>query len=83
MARSKDGRVEVERYTVYPGMTGVNIVGRQGNLSGKIARNREQIDAIRKAGGGEVIIHGRDGRIRHADTTVRGRDPQPPTDTPH
>lgn len=29
-------------------------------------------------GGGEVIIYGRDGRIRDKDTVALGRDPNPP-----
>ena len=34
-------------------------------------------EIVRKSGGGEVVIHGRDGRIRDSDTI--GRDPGPPT----
>ncbi len=33
------------------------------------------------AGGGEVVIHGRDGRIRDSDTVAPGRDPFPPRDS--
>ncbi len=33
------------------------------------------------AGGGEVVIHGRDGRIRDSDTVSPGRDPFPPRDS--
>lgn len=38
-------------------------------------------DIVRKAGGGEVRIHGKDGRIRDSDTIAPGRDPNPPKDT--
>ncbi|MDP3984720.1 MAG: DUF2188 domain-containing protein [Acidimicrobiia bacterium] len=31
-------------------------------------------------GGGEVTIHGRDGRIRDSDTVPPGHDPNPPRD---
>ena len=31
-------------------------------------------------GGGEVVIHGRDGRIRDSDTVPPGNDPFPPRD---
>lgn len=48
---------------------------------------RTQGDAVRRAreilkesGGGEVTIHGRDGRIRDSDTVKPGRDPFPPRD---
>lgn len=35
---------------------------------------------VRNSGGGEVRIHGRDGRIRDSDTIAPGNDPQPPRD---
>lgn len=34
-------------------------------------------------GGGEVRIHGRDGKIRDSDTVAPARDPNPPKDTRH
>ena len=34
-------------------------------------------------GGGEVRIHGRDGRIRDSDTVRGGNDPNPPRDRRH
>ena len=34
-------------------------------------------------GGGEVRIHGRDGRIRDSDTVAPGNDPNPPRDRKH
>jgi hypothetical protein len=44
-----------------------------------------QADAIDRAreivgnsGGGEVVIHGRDGKIRDSDTVSPGHDPNPP-----
>ncbi|MEX2324049.1 MAG: DUF2188 domain-containing protein [Acidimicrobiia bacterium] len=40
-------------------------------------------DIVRNAGGGEVRIHGRDGRVRDSDTVVPGNDPVPPRDTRH
>ena len=43
-----------------------------------------QADAIDRAreivgnsGGGEIVIHGRDGRIRDSDTVAPGNDPNP------
>ncbi len=38
---------------------------------------------VSNAGGGEVRIHGRDGRIRDSDTVAPGRDPNPPRDRKH
>jgi len=38
---------------------------------------------VRREGGGEVRIHGRDGRIRDSDTVPPGRDPFPPRDHKH
>jgi Uncharacterized protein conserved in bacteria (DUF2188) len=44
----------------------------------------EAIDRARAAlendGGGELTIHGRDGRIRDSDTVAPGNDPNPPKD---
>ena len=40
-------------------------------------------EIVHNAGGGEVRIHGRDGRIRDSDTVAPGRDPFPPRDTRH
>lgn len=42
-----------------------------------IARARE---IVRNSGGGEVVIHGRGGQIRDADTVPPGNDPTPPRD---
>lgn len=36
-----------------------------------------------KQGGGELIVKGRDGRIRSKDTITPGRDPNPPRDREH
>lgn len=36
-----------------------------------------------KAGGGEVRIHGLDGKIRDSDTIAPGNDPNPPKDKKH
>ena len=40
-------------------------------------------EILGRAGGGEAIIHGRDGRIRDSDTVAPGNDPNPPTDRKH
>lgn len=44
----------------------------------------EAIDRAREivgnAGGGEVVIHRPDGRIRDSDTVFPGNDPNPPRD---
>jgi beta-galactosidase GanA len=42
-----------------------------------VARAR---DIVRNQGGGEVRIHGRDGKIRDSDTIAPGNDPHPPRD---
>jgi hypothetical protein len=36
---------------------------------------------VQNAGGGELRIHGRDGRIRDSDTISPGNDPMPPRDS--
>jgi len=42
-----------------------------------IARARE---IVHNTGGGELITHGTDGRIRDSDTVPPGHDPFPPRD---
>lgn len=52
--------------------------------SAKAETQTEAIDRARQivgnAGGGEVTIHGRDGKIRDSDTVAPGNDPHPPKD---
>lgn len=38
---------------------------------------------LQRSGGGEAVIHGRDGRIRDKDTVAPAHDPNPPRDTRH
>jgi len=45
----------------------------------KQAQDRAR-EIVRGAGGGEVRIHGRDGRLRDSDTVKPGNDPNPPRD---
>jgi len=47
------------------------------------AAEREAKRQVRRDGGGEVRIHGRDGKIRDSDTVAPGRDPFPPRDRTH
>lgn len=44
---------------------------------------RRAKEIVGRAGGGEVRIHRRDGRIRDSDTVAPGNDPNPPLDTKH
>lgn len=37
-------------------------------------------EILRNDGGGEVVIHREDGRIRDSDTVPPGNDPNPPKD---
>lgn len=37
-------------------------------------------EIVHNLGGGELRIHGRDGRIRDSDTIAPGNDPNPPSD---
>jgi hypothetical protein len=69
---SGDGNWAVHR----PGATRASSVHRtQGEA---IERARE---SLVRDGGGELTVHGRDGRIRDSDTVAPGNDPNPPTDT--
>lgn len=51
--------------------------GHEDTQAAAIDRARE---IVSNAGGGEVVIHGRDGRIRDKDTIAPGNDPNPPKD---
>lgn len=44
---------------------------------------RRAKEIVANQGGGEVRIHGKDGRIRDSDTVAPGRDPNPPSDSRH
>lgn len=48
---------------------------------GEAVRRAKEI--VTNQGGGEVRIHGRDGRIRDSDTVEPGNDPVPPRDAKH
>lgn len=39
---------------------------------------RRASEIVRNSGGGEVRVHGRDGRIRDSNTVSPGNDPYPP-----
>jgi hypothetical protein len=55
-----------------------------GRASAHSDTQAEAIDRAREivhnAGGGEVVTHGRDGKIRNSDTIPPGNDPFPPRD---
>ena len=58
---------------------------RADRASAHLSTQSEAIDRAREIvgnlGGGEVLIHGRDGRIRDLDTVPPGNDPNPPRDS--
>jgi hypothetical protein len=53
-------------------------------VSGHTDTQRDAIsragEIVHNAGGGEVRIHGRDGKIRDSNTVAPGNDPYPPRD---
>jgi hypothetical protein len=52
--------------------------------SGRFDEQEQAIDRARqilnRGGGGELVVHGRDGAIREKDTVPPARDPNPPRD---
>lgn len=58
-----------------------------GRVSGKHPTQKAAVDEakgmLENSGGGELIIKGRDGKIRSKDTIAPGNDPNPPRDTEH
>jgi hypothetical protein len=69
---SGDGNWAVHR----PGASRASSVHR--TQAQAIERARESLE---NTGGGELTVHGRDGRIRDSDTIAPGHDPNPPKDT--
>jgi hypothetical protein len=51
------------------------------STQGAAAKEAKQM--LENAGGGELIIKGRDGKIRSKDTIPPGNDPLPPRDKEH
>ncbi len=55
-----------------------------GRASARTDTQAAAIDRAREivgnSGGGEVVIHGRNGQIRDSDTVAPGNDPVPPRD---
>lgn len=78
-----------ERHVVYDQATGDwKVVGPHAERAS--ARAATQAEAEKRAkqilardGGGEAVIHRRDGSIRDSDTVSPGNDPHPPTDKKH
>lgn len=52
-----------------------------GHETTQAAAIKRAKEIVRNQGGGEVRIHGRDGKIRDSDTVAPGKDPFPPRDT--
>jgi hypothetical protein len=75
------------RRHINPNPNGGWDVHRPGGMrsSGHFGTQREAIDRareiIRNNGGGEVTIHGRDGKIRDSDSVSPGNHQNPPRDT--
>lgn len=73
-------------YHVTPRSEGWAVKGEGAKRASEVLPTQKQaIDRSRELsiskGGGDVIIHGRDNRIRDRDTTTGGNDPCPPKDT--
>jgi transcriptional regulator with XRE-family HTH domain len=74
-----------ERHVVPGSGGGWNVKApKSDRSSGHFDRQSDAIDRAREivgnSGGGEVVIHGRDGRVRDSDTIAPGNDPNPPRD---
>jgi hypothetical protein len=53
----------------------------QKTLNERLNKGAKELAA--NSGGGEVRIHGLDGKIRDSDTVKPGNDPNPPKDNKH
>lgn len=86
MTKRSSGNGGPNRRNVTPSGNGDWAVNRPG-ASRASSVHPTQAEAIRRAreslsrdGGGELTVHGRDGRIRDSDTVAPGNDPSPPKD---
>lgn len=77
-------------YNVYKDKdTGKWAAKRQGaDKASALVDSQKEAEGLAKryahnTGGGEVRIHGRDGRIRDSDTVPPANDPNPPKDKKH
>lgn len=72
------------RNVVHNPKGGWDVKGGGSRSSGHFDTQKQAIDKANKIvdnlGGGEVTVHGRDGKIRDSDTRAPGRDPNPPRD---
>lgn len=59
------------------------VVTPEGVHSRQSAAEHQAKATVRRLGGGEVRIQGRDGRWRDSDTVTPGHDPFPPRDRKH
>ncbi len=79
----------MSNYHIVPDSEKGWVVRKEGgtNISGSASTQRaaEKIakEYSSNSGGGEVVIHRRDGRIRDKDTMRPARDPFPPRDRKH
>jgi Uncharacterized protein conserved in bacteria (DUF2188) len=85
MAWEKAMSKKSDRHVVPSGRGGWDVVAPGGQrASSHHHTKRAAVDRARKIvrneGGGEVVIHGRQGLIRDSDTVAPGRDPYPPRD---
>ena len=76
------------RHVVKNPNDGWDVVAPDGKRPSAHADTQAKAEQIAKRivgnlGGGEVVIHGRDGKIRDSDTVAPGNDPNPPTDRRH
>ncbi len=54
-----------------------------GHYDTQVAAEKAAKQMSANSGGGEVRIHGLDGKIRDSDTVAPGNDPNPPKDARH
>lgn len=57
--------------------------GNSGHFDRKSDAESRAKDLSARSGGGEVRLHGPDGRIMDSDTVAPGHDPHPPQDKIH
>lgn len=65
-----------------------NVRREKSERASKVVKTQKEAEKISKQlanknGGGEVVIHGENGKIRDKDTVAPAKDPMPPKDRVH
>lgn len=78
----------MSNYHVTKGKDGWKVLKENAERAASVVQTQKEAEKIAKqlahnSGGGEVRIHGEDGKFRDSDTVAPAKDPNPPIDKKH